>query len=99
MITFACPGCEKGFLVRDDLAGKEGKCPACSQVVPIPALAAASPCPQEVGILPPPPGSRTAPRGERTEALTHPPSGDPDATQGAGPPYEENDGGLTDFLD
>ena len=36
MITFACPACQKKFSVKDELAGKKGKCPGCGQVVAVP---------------------------------------------------------------
>jgi WD40 repeat protein/tRNA A-37 threonylcarbamoyl transferase component Bud32 len=36
MIAFPCPGCGKGLKVKDELAGKKGKCPHCQQGVTIP---------------------------------------------------------------
>jgi hypothetical protein len=38
MISFDCPGCAKPIKVKDDLAGKKGKCPGCGQAVTVPAL-------------------------------------------------------------
>jgi serine/threonine protein kinase len=37
MICFACPGCRKQFKVKDELAGKKGKCPGCGATITIPA--------------------------------------------------------------
>jgi len=37
MIAFPCPGCGKGLKVKDELAGKKGKCPHCQQPVTVPA--------------------------------------------------------------
>jgi serine/threonine protein kinase len=37
MISFACPHCHKSIRVKDELAGKKGRCPACSQLVTVPA--------------------------------------------------------------
>jgi len=42
MISFACGQCNKQLKVKDELAGKTGKCPGCGQPVVVPALAAAA---------------------------------------------------------
>lgn len=42
-ISVACPSCKTVLKVRDDLAGKRGKCPKCSAPVLIPDSNAASP--------------------------------------------------------
>jgi len=42
MISFACGHCNKQFRVKDELAGKKGKCPACGQPIAVPALATAA---------------------------------------------------------
>jgi len=36
-ISFRCTGCEKMWKVKDELAGKRGKCPGCGQTILIPA--------------------------------------------------------------
>src|SRR5262249_2799885 len=36
MITFACPHCSRALKVKEELAGKKAKCPACGQPVTIP---------------------------------------------------------------
>ncbi len=36
-IRFKCPNCQKGLVVKDELAGKKVKCPACKGPVTIPA--------------------------------------------------------------
>lgn len=41
MISFACGRCKKQLKVKDELAGKNVKCPGCAQPVVVPALAAA----------------------------------------------------------
>jgi serine/threonine protein kinase len=41
MIAFACHSCQKRLSVKDELAGKKGKCPACGATVSIPTVAAA----------------------------------------------------------
>jgi len=46
MILFACGSCNKQIEVKDELAGKSGKCPGCGQPVVVPALAAATPASQ-----------------------------------------------------
>ncbi|MCS6976410.1 MAG: zinc-ribbon domain-containing protein [Gemmatales bacterium] len=35
-IKFSCPSCKKALAVKDDLAGKQGRCPNCKQVIVIP---------------------------------------------------------------
>jgi len=36
-IGFACIGCGKELTVRDELAGKKGKCPGCGMIVSVPS--------------------------------------------------------------
>lgn len=40
-MKFTCPHCQKQLSVRDDLAGKQGKCPACATSISVPTLPAA----------------------------------------------------------
>jgi dienelactone hydrolase len=35
-ISFSCPGCGKSFQVRDELAGRTGRCDQCGSEMPIP---------------------------------------------------------------
>jgi len=42
-ISIACPHCDWTGKVKDDLAGKNGKCPTCGEVVPIPKRSAPPP--------------------------------------------------------
>jgi hypothetical protein len=39
-IKFNCPKCKKELVVKDELAGKQGKCPACQSVLVVPAAPA-----------------------------------------------------------
>ncbi len=78
MITFPCPGCGQKLKVKDELAGKKGKCPHCQQAVPVPAApvhqaaAASGGKPADARTLPPPatpaaqPGAR--PRSPSAES-------------------------------
>lgn len=42
-IRFTCSHCSKSLTVRDELAGKRGRCPYCKQVVMVPASRATAP--------------------------------------------------------
>src|SRR5262249_54545527 len=42
MLTFTCPHCSRNLRVKDELAGKKAKCPACGQPVNTPRTAAVS---------------------------------------------------------
>jgi hypothetical protein len=44
-LKFSCPHCRKGIRVKEELAGKKAKCPACQQVLTIPAVKGATPPP------------------------------------------------------
>jgi len=35
-MKFNCPHCQKVLNVKDELAGKRGKCPACGQAITVP---------------------------------------------------------------
>ena len=50
-IEFDCPQCGKKLRVRDELAGKKGKCPGCGNVVVVPTAPPGPP----VQVGPPPP--------------------------------------------
>ena len=92
MIAFACSACQAKLSVKDDLAGRKGKCPACSQPVVVPNLATVALGP---GALPVP----VAPPDEgETRTLMHTPSNDPQATQGIVPLSSDSDPSLTEFL-
>jgi len=36
MISFNCPGCNKTFSLKDELAGRKAKCPQCGTVLVVP---------------------------------------------------------------
>src|SRR5436190_16191084 len=38
-LKFSCPHCRKAIRVKEELAGKKAKCPACQQVLTIPTVA------------------------------------------------------------
>jgi serine/threonine protein kinase len=42
MITFLCSGCGKSLKVKDELAGRKGRCPHCQRPMTVPTLAGAS---------------------------------------------------------
>jgi WD40 repeat protein/tRNA A-37 threonylcarbamoyl transferase component Bud32 len=71
MIAFSCPGCGKSLKVKDDLAGKKGKCPHCQQPVAVPA-----------GLAPQSAPSRSE---GPAEPRTLPPAGPPQQTRAWGP--------------
>jgi hypothetical protein len=41
-LKFSCPHCRKGIQVKEELAGRKGKCPYCHQLVRIPSAATSS---------------------------------------------------------
>src|SRR5438093_7627339 len=41
-LKFSCPHCRKASRVKEELAGKKAKCPACQQVLTIPTVARSS---------------------------------------------------------
>ena len=47
MISFSCPHCNKALRVKDELAGKRGKCPGCGQAFAIPATSASAAAPAQ----------------------------------------------------
>jgi len=49
MISFPCVSCQKKLTVKDELAGKKGKCPGCGQALTVPA---AAPCPEDRTVPP-----------------------------------------------
>lgn len=60
MIRFACPGCQAIYNVKDDKAGKTGKCPTCGSQFLIPGEPAASdPAPPPLPAPPPIPPIKT----------------------------------------
>ncbi len=42
MIAFLCSGCGKSLKVKDDLAGRKGRCPHCQQPMTVPSVADAA---------------------------------------------------------
>jgi Zn-dependent protease with chaperone function len=44
-ITVTCPACQHALSVKDEHAGKRGRCPRCQAIIPLPALATAGASP------------------------------------------------------
>jgi serine/threonine protein kinase len=44
MIAFLCSGCGKSLKVKDELAGRKGRCPHCQQPMTVPSSADAAAC-------------------------------------------------------
>jgi hypothetical protein len=49
-IKFKCPHCQRGLSVKEHLAGKTAKCPACKQMLKIPAPVPAPPDAEELAM-------------------------------------------------
>jgi hypothetical protein len=97
MITFSCPGCQKKLSVKDELAGKKARCPACGRVAIIPVPSAVPTFEEIVPPLPSPQEDQADQRQRQDSssiAATLSPSSTSDATPGAG----RADPCLTDFL-
>jgi predicted Ser/Thr protein kinase len=70
MIAFACSHCQQPLRVKEDLAGKNVKCPRCGRVTPVPAAVALSGTQAEAPpVLPPAPPAAAEPStvGTRTD--------------------------------
>jgi hypothetical protein len=63
-IQFACPNCGKGFSVKDELAGKRSKCPACATMLVVPRAPKKISAVQEDRLPEPPPPPPSAPAAE-----------------------------------
>jgi serine/threonine protein kinase len=76
MICFECPACRKQLKVKDELAGKKGKCPGCGATLTIPAA-------QEQPVAAGPPSANVSPAGGPRPASdresTLPPQANPQA--------------------
>src|SRR4051812_48590807 len=44
-ISIACPHCDWKGRVKDELAGRKGKCPTCGELIPIPLKGTPPPVP------------------------------------------------------
>lgn len=56
-IKFTCPHCKRGFVFKDQFAGKKGACPGCKKIVTIPNAAPTAPAPPK----PPPAPAKAEP--------------------------------------
>ena len=64
MITVTCPSCSHELKLPDNLAGRQGKCPSCQNLIVIPAADASPPAQQnapDAASKPLPPGMGSAP--------------------------------------
>ncbi|MGE3807196.1 MAG: hypothetical protein AB7K24_21245 [Gemmataceae bacterium] len=82
-IAVQCDGCKKNLNVPDNMAGKRGKCPACGQVLSIPALQAAASAPAAAAApqapapqAPAPAAAESAPAAPPPPSAPPPPGGD-----------------------
>ncbi len=94
MITIVCSACQKKLSVKEELAGKKAKCPACGQVLAIPAQVAAG-GPFTTGSS----GVSAVPVEAMVSAhATLPPAIKPDETISTNVPDSRFESNLTDFL-
>jgi hypothetical protein len=106
MINFCCPACQKKLSVKDELAGKKGKCPGCGQMATIPAKVAVSHSNDQLQTLPPSPGVEPFGQDQQTQpsqldgtnARTLPPSSNHDSTRAGNRMSDSHDSSLTAFL-
>jgi hypothetical protein len=74
-IKFPCPHCKQSLSIRDELAGKTGRCPRCQQTITVPAAGAApaaEPPPEPLKAPAParPPGAQAAGAARTAPAKT-----------------------------
>jgi hypothetical protein len=67
-IKFLCPNCKKVVSVKDELAGKKGKCPHCTKVLTVPVPAKPSAVAPPVGHAPGSPSPAPPPHSADAEA-------------------------------
>ena len=83
-IAISCPHCDWKGSVKDELAGKKGKCPTCGELIPIPA--SSSP--------PPMPGAKRVVAND-TENSSRPPSTNPKSSAGETRPAADAETRMT----
>jgi hypothetical protein len=77
-IKFPCPHCKQPLSIRDELAGKTGRCPRCQQTITVPAAptapdAAPPPAPPRAPAAARPPGGPAAGAAKAAPAKKAPP--------------------------
>ena len=76
MITVTCPSCSHELKLPDNLAGRQGKCPSCQNLIVIPAADASPPAQQnapDAASKPLPPGMGSVPASPVPAAPAQPP--------------------------
>jgi hypothetical protein len=77
-ISVTCPKCSHSLKVKDELAGKRGKCPKCDATMPIPAAPAAAATPTSQAASQPAAASSSTEPGEQIlgafQGTFHPPA-------------------------
>src|SRR5664279_3759318 len=72
-ISVTCSACTASFKVKDEFAGRRGRCPKCSAIVQVPAVASPAPPPQAASAPPlPRPDRKTVSQGEPTVVAARP---------------------------
>ncbi|MFL2871535.1 MAG: hypothetical protein ACJZ8O_12415 [Pirellulaceae bacterium] len=73
MITVTCPSCNRELKLPDHLAGRQGKCPGCQNLIVIPAAPAAQQATPDAANKPLPPGVGSAPAQQAAPPVQQPP--------------------------
>ena len=92
MIAFSCSACQKKLSVKDELAGKKGKCLGCGQALTVPVGVAVLRSSAEPPARPPPLAAQSSGQHKRTQppqlegskAPKPPLASNPDATREPG---------------
>jgi serine/threonine protein kinase len=92
MISFSCTHCRQNLEVKDELAGKKGKCPHCGRPLRVPAMVSRG-SPHDDATLAPPAGSSVPGRSPVSSHETH-----GSASDGSHPPTAPGAGDAVSIL-